>query len=60
MKGTVMSKKDTMTAKQTKSVTRGQERGIGVVELLFAVATIGAAVLISAMPASNTPALSGD
>ena len=40
--------------------SRNKQRGFGVVELLFAAATIGAAVLVAAMTASKNPPLHGE
>ena len=40
---------------QTKPTTSDNQRGIGVVELLFAVATLGVAVLVRAMSDPKLP-----
>jgi hypothetical protein len=46
--------------KPTEPITGDKQRGISVVELLFAAATIGATVLMAAMPYTKKPPLSGD
>jgi len=43
-----------------RSINDAKQRGIGVVELLFAAATIGAAVLVGAITASKNPPMAGD
>jgi len=45
---------------RAKPVTSDNQRGIGVVELLFAATTLGAAVLVAAMSSSKRPVLGGD
>jgi hypothetical protein len=57
-KGDVMNK-PTNPNKPTKPVTGEKQRGIGVVELLFAATTLGAAVLVAAME-SKRPSIGGD
>jgi hypothetical protein len=44
----------------TKPITGDKQRGIGVVELLFAAATLGAAVLVAAMSGAKRPMIGGD
>jgi hypothetical protein len=46
--------------KPTKPVAGDKQRGIGVVELLFTAATLGAAVLVAAMSGAKRPILGGD
>ena len=46
--------------KQTETHTNNKQRGIGVVELLFAATTLGAAVLVAAMSSSKRPVVGGD
>lgn len=46
--------------KPTKPITSDNQRGIGGVELLAAVATLGAAVLIGAMSEPKLPRAQGD
>ena len=45
---------------QTKPTTSDNQRGIGVAELLFAVATLGAAILVGAMGGPKIPVATGD
>jgi hypothetical protein len=67
VKGDVMNQSIKQINKSNKPMkesnklnTRDKQRGIDVVELLFAAATIGAAVLVAAMNSSKRPAGSGD
>jgi hypothetical protein len=46
--------------KETEPVTSDNHRGFGVVELLFAATTLGAAVVVAAMSGSRKPILGGD
>jgi Tfp pilus assembly protein PilW len=46
--------------KQTKPITNDKQRGFGVVELLFAATTLGAAVLVAAMSIAKRPIMGGD
>lgn len=46
--------------KPTKPITGDKQRGIGVVELLFTAATLGAAVLVAAMSGAKNPPGHGD
>jgi len=54
-----MNKPTKPTNKSTKTVIRKQ-RGIGVVELLFAATTLGAVVLVAAMSGAKRPLTGGD
>jgi hypothetical protein len=45
--------------KPSKPNTKDKQRGIGVVELLFAAATLGATVLVAAM-STKRPSTGGD
>ena len=58
-KGAVMNK-PTKRVKPTKPSTGNKQRGIGVVELLFAATTLGATVLVAAMSGAKRPNLGGD
>jgi len=55
-----MNKPSKPTNKPTKPITSDKQRGIGVVELLFAATTLGAAVLVAAMSAPKRPTTGGD
>jgi len=55
-----MNKPTNPTNKPTKRVTSDKQRGIGVVELLFAATTLGAAVLVAAMSGAKNPPGHGD
>ena len=46
--------------KPSKATTSDQQRGIGVIELLFAAATLGAAVLGAALSGPKLPASACD
>ena len=46
--------------KKTEPIASDKQRGIGVFELLFAAATIGAAILAAAMSDPKLPPSSGD
>jgi len=52
--------KPTKRVKPTKPSTGNKQRGIGVVELLFAATTLGATVLVAAMSGAKRPNLGGD
>ena len=43
-----------------KPTINDKQRGIGVVELLFAATTLGAAVLVAAMSGAKRPVIGGD
>ena len=60
MKGNVMNKPIEPVNKSIQPETNDKQRGIGVVELLFTIATLGATVLVTAMNSSKRPASSGD
>ena len=45
---------------QTKPAASDKQSGIGVAELLFAVATLGAAVLVGAMGGPKIPVATGE
>ena len=49
-----------MTNKQTKPTISDNQRGIGVAELLFAVATLGAAILVGVKGGPKLPPARGD
>ena len=49
-----------MEDKPSKPITNDKQRGIGVVELLVAVATIGAAVVGAALSGPKLPPTCGD
>ena len=55
-----MNKPTNPMNKPTKPVTSDKQRGIGVVELLFAATTLGAAVLVAEMSSSKRPIIGGD
>jgi hypothetical protein len=55
-----MNKRTKPTNKTTKPITSDKQRGIGVVELLFAATTLGASVLVAAMSSIKKPAGFGD
>jgi hypothetical protein len=55
-----MNKPINPTNKPTKPDTSDKQRGIGVVELLFAATTLGAAVLVAAMSGAKRPIMGGD
>jgi hypothetical protein len=59
-KGAVMNKPTRPVKKPSKPVTGDKQRGIGVVELLFAAATIGATVVVGALTSIKKPAGFGD
>jgi hypothetical protein len=54
-KGDVMNKANKPMNKPSKPITSDKQRGIGVVELLFAATTLGAAVLVAAMSGAKRP-----
>ena len=54
-----MNKPNEPLNQPSKPITGDKQRGIGVVELLFAATTLAAAVLIAAME-SKRPTLGGD
>ena len=54
-----MNKPNEPMNQPTEPITKDKQRGIGVVELLFAATTLGAAVLIAAME-SKRPSSGGD
>ena len=58
-KGDLMNKANEPLNQPSKPSTGDKQRGIGVVELLFAAATLGAAVLVAAME-SKRPSVGGD
>ena len=49
-----------MRDKPGKPITNDKQRGIGVVELLFAATTIGAAVLVMHLTGPKLPPTNGD
>jgi hypothetical protein len=55
-----MKKPTEPTNKQTKPITCDKQHGIGVVELLFAATTFGAAVLVAAMSSPKRPFTGGE
>ena len=55
-----MNTQGTLMDKPTKPITTDKQRGIGVVELLFAATAIGAAVLFAATSGPKLPAGAGD
>jgi len=55
-----MNKPTNPINKSTKPITNDKQRGIGVVELLFAATTLGATVLVAAMSSIKKPAGFGD
>jgi hypothetical protein len=55
-----MNKPTKPVNKPTKAITSDKQRGIGIVELLFAVATLGAAVLVAATGGPKLPKATGD
>jgi len=55
-----MNKPTNPTNKPTKPITSDKQRGIGVVELLFAATTLGAAILVAAMSGAKRPINGGD
>jgi len=55
-----MNKPTKPTNKPTKSLTNDKQRGIGVVELLFAATTLGAAILVAALSGAKRPSSGGD
>ena len=55
-----MNKPSKPMNKPTKPITNHQRRGFGVVELLFAATTLGAAVLVAAMSGAKRPVQGGD
>jgi len=55
-----MNKPSKPTNKPTKPVTSDNQRGIGVVELLFAATALGATVLVAAMSGTKRPYSGGD
>jgi hypothetical protein len=61
----MMKKKEDVKRKSTKPTNKpakptDRQRGVGVVELLFAATTIGTAVLIGAMSSPKLPPTAGD
>ena len=59
-KGDLMNKANEPLNQPSKPSTGDKQRGIGVVELLFAAATLGAAVLVAAMSGAKNPPGHGD
>ena len=59
-KGDVMNKPTNPMNKPTKPITSDKQRGIGVVELLFAASAIGAAILFAATSGPKLPPTMGD
>ena len=55
-----MNKPTNPMNKPTKPVAGDNQRGFGVVELLFAATTLGAAVLVAAMSGAKRPFTGGD
>ena len=55
-----MNKLTKPTNKPTKPITTDKQRGIGVVELIFAATTLGAALLVAAMSGAKRPTVGGD
>ena len=55
-----MNKPTNPMNKPTKPITSYKQRGISVIELLFAATTLGAAVLVAAMSGSKRPSSAGD
>jgi hypothetical protein len=55
-----MNKPNEPMNKPSKPITNNKQRGIGVVELLFAATTLGAAVLVAAMSGAKRPLIGGD
>ena len=55
-----MNKPNEPMNKPTEPITNDKQRGFGVVELLFAAATLGAAVLVAAMSGAKRPIMGGD
>ena len=55
-----MNKPNESMNKPSQPITSDKQRGISVVELLFAASTLGAAVLVAAMSSSKRPILGGD
>ena len=55
-----MNKSNEPVNKPSKPTTNEKQRGIGVVELLFAASTLAAAVLVAAMSTSKRPTTGGD
>jgi hypothetical protein len=62
MKGDAMkeSEKQPVMDKQRKPIVGDKQRGVGAVELLNAVAILGAAVVVAAMRYPKLPAWMGD
>ena len=46
--------------KPSKPITSDRQRGIGVLELLFAASTLGSLVLVAAMSGAKRPSQGGD
>ena len=59
-KGDLMNKPTNPMNKPTKPTINHKQRGISVIELLFAATTLGAAVLVAAMSAPKRPFTGGD
>ena len=55
-----MNKPNEPMNKPSKPITNDKQRGIGVVELLFAATTLAATVLVAAMSGSKRPSVGGD
>jgi len=55
-----MNKPNEPMNKPGKPITNNKQRGVGVIELLFAATTLGAAVLVAAMSGSKRPSVGGD
>jgi hypothetical protein len=55
-----MNKPNEPMNKPSKPITSDKQRGIGVVELLFAATTLGSAVLVAAMSGTKNPPGHGD
>ena len=55
-----MNKPNEPLNQPSKPITGDKQRGIGVVELLFAATALAAAVLVAAMSGSKRPVTGGD
>jgi hypothetical protein len=58
MKADVMN--EPTTDEPNKPITDHKQRGIGLIELLFTIASIGAAVVVAALGTSKRPPGAGD
>jgi hypothetical protein len=52
--------KPTKLNEPTKPITSDKQRGIGIVELLFAIATLGTTILAGALGGPKIPKATGD